>query len=90
MAQDRLPMQDTEAHTIAYAYKGSSLESSSTDVIHEAAKGLLFRFKTPRSNIQITSAAGILHEQESNLFDPTLPVLFICWGLAGLVVKEVC
>ena len=74
---------------MAYRYENLNMQPSAIGTVDKAARDLLSELDGP-SPSSCTSSYNELKETEGlSVLDPTLPVLFICRGLAGLVVKKV-
>ena len=86
---ERLPTQHTEAHIMAYAFEDLYLQSSMIGAVNKAAKNLLSELDGPKWPNSTSVCNELKETGDKKALDPDLPVLFICRGFAGLVVKKV-
>ena len=86
---ERLEAQRTEAIIKAYQYNDLDLQASPIGTVDKAAEDLLSELDGSK-RVNCTSSSNNPSETEDlSSLDPTLPVIFICRGFAGLVVKRV-
>lgn len=88
--REKLPTQHTEAHIVAYGFEDLYIQSSAISAINKAAANLLSELDGSKWAKRTSSCNDLTETGGLSALDPTLPVLFICRGFAGLVVKKVC
>ena len=74
---------------MAYGYENLNLQASPIVGVNEAAKNLLSKLEGPKAARLFTLYNDLSRAEDTSVLDPTLPVLFVCRGFAGLVVKKV-
>ena len=85
--RERLPAQYTEADIKAYWYEDLVMQASAIGTVDKAAKDLLSELDgSKRAHRNLSSNNP---NETEDLSSPELPLLFICQGFAGLVVKRV-
>ena len=87
--RERLSAQHDRAHIMAYEYDDLNLQACPIGGVNEAAKNLLSKLEGPKAARLFTLCNGLSRAEDTSVLDPTLPVLFVCRGFAGLVVKKV-
>lgn len=88
--KERLRAQHAEAHIMAYGYEDLNIQTSPFGVVEKAARNLLSELEGPKSTQCTPSFNHLIDTEDISVLDPATPVLFICRGFAGLVVKKVC
>lgn len=74
---------------MAYGYEDLNMQTSPIGVVDKAARELLSELDGSKM-AELTSSYNHSSELEDpSSPDPALPVIFICRGFAGLVVKRV-
>lgn len=86
---ERLPAQHANANIKAYRYDDRDMQASPIDTVDKAAKGLLSELDGSKRVNRTSSSNNLSETEDLSSLDPTLPVIFICRGFAGLVVKRV-
>lgn len=86
--RERLPKQHTEAHIMAYGFEDLCIQSSAIGAVNKAAKNLLSKLDGSQWAKRTSSSNDLTETGDVSALDPGLPVLFICRGFAGLVVKK--
>ena len=74
---------------MAYEYEDLNLQASPIRGVNEAAKNLLSKLAEPKAAKSFPPGSHLSRDVDTSVLDPTLPVLFVCRGFAGLVVKKV-
>ena len=74
---------------MAYEYEDLNLQASPIGEVNEAAKNLLAKLAEPKAAKASSLCNDLSQAEDISVLDPTLPVLFVCEGFAGLVVKKV-
>ena len=85
----RLSAQHDQAHIMVYGYEDPNLQASPIGGVNEAAKNLLSKLDGPKAAKVFLLCNDLSRAEDTSVLDPTLPVLFVCRGFAGLVVKKV-
>ena len=88
--RERLPAQHTEAHVMTYGFEDVPTQYSPIGAVNKAARNLLSELDESRWAETTSSYCKLAVTGRMSPLDPGLPVLFICRGFAGLVVKKVC
>ena len=65
------------------------MQASPVDTVEQAAKDLLSELDGSKRNYCTSSSNNSSDTEDLSNLDPTMPILFICQGFAGLVVKRV-
>ena len=74
---------------MAYGYEDLNMQASPIGTVEKAARDLLAGLDGSKP-LECTSSYNNLSETEGlSALNPALPVLFICRGFAGLIVKKV-
>ncbi len=87
--RNRLATQHTEAHILSYGFEDLYVQSSAIAAVNKAARNLLSELDGSKRTECNSSGNDLTGTRDISVLDPALPVLFICRGLAGLVVKKV-
>ena len=88
-ARERLLAQHTVANIKAYRCEDLDLQVSPSDTVDKAAKDLLSELDGSKRALRTLSSTSQNETEDLSSLDLGLPLLFICSGLAGLVVKRV-
>ena len=86
---ERLPAQHTDAHIMAYEYEDLDV-CTSIGTVDSAAKSFLSELDGSNLDKYNFSSDDLGESESLGVLDPAMPLLFICRGFAGLVVKKVC
>ena len=87
--RERIPAQHTEAHIMAYGYEDLNMQASPIAEVDKAARKLLSELDGSKMAEHMLLYNHLSELEDPSSLDPALPVLFICRGFAGLVVKRV-
>ena len=74
---------------MAFEYEDLNLQASPIVEVNEAAKNLLAKLAELKATKSSSPCNDLSRAENISVLDPTLPVLFVCRGFAGLVVKKV-
>lgn len=74
---------------MAYGYEDLNMQTSPIGVVDKAARELLSELDGSKMGEHTLSYNHSSEFEDPSSLDPALPVLFICRGFAGLVVKRV-
>ena len=88
--RERLQAQHSEAQILTYGYEDLNRQASAIGTIDRAARDLLSKLDGPTPSRYASDYNDLGETGGLSVLDPTLPVLFICRGLAGLIVKKAC
>ena len=87
--KERLAAHHTEAHIMAYRHEDLTVQPSLMGTVDKAARDLLSQLNGTKTAKHASSCKDLSETEDLSSLDPGLPVLFICRGFAGLVVKRV-
>ena len=87
--RERLSAQYTEADIKTYRCEDLDMQASAIGTVDKAAKDLLSELDGSKRAHRNFSSNNPTATEELSSLDPELPLLFICQGFAGLVVKRV-
>lgn len=87
--RERFAAQHTEANIMAYVYKDLNMQASPISAVDKAARDLLSELDGSKSARCTSTYTNLMEAEGVSVLNPTSPVLFICRGLAGLIVKKV-
>ena len=87
--RERLPAQHTEPNIKVYRCEDLDMQASPSVTIDKAAKRLLSELDGSKRSHRTLSFNNPSETEDLSSLDPGLPLLFICSGIAGMVVKRV-
>ena len=88
--RERLPVQHPEAYVVSYECEDPHQDLRSENGIDEAATTLLSQLELFRLQNCVVKSASSIRNADACAVDPTLPLIFIGQGIAGLIIKRVC
>ena len=75
---------------MAYEFEDQEIQSCAIGTVNKIARHLLSELDGSKWAKCTSSRNDLTETGDVGVLDPMLPVLFICRGFAGLVVKKVC
>ena len=88
--RETLPKQFTNVRSLHYRYQNLSSCESSDKSVSLAAHELLFGWAKLETNPPAKAMTSPSENAGAQCIGPSRPVIFVCQGLGGCVVEEVC
>ena len=87
---ETLPKQFTNVRSLYYRYENQSSYEYSDKSVSLAAHELLFGWAELETNPPAKALTSPSENAGAQCVGPSRPVIFVCQGLGGFVVEEVC